>query len=224
MASPLGRLFGKSPIAPIQQHMQLAQESVQLLCEFFSALNDENRQRAMEIHGLLSGGLRQGRELRHGIREHLPRGLMLAMPRADLLDLLDIQQDILQRSHGIATPLAARGLALPGTLHEPLDRLCNMLTNAAAQALAAIRELDEILELAFVQRQRGPVNTALDSLMEQLSRCDGQQRAVLEALVLQEATLAPVDAMMLYQATAALADLARRCGDVGEQLELLLAR
>jgi predicted phosphate transport protein (TIGR00153 family) len=224
MASPLGRLFGKSPIAPIQQHMQLAQENVQLLCEFFAALTDEDRQRASDILALLTKSLKQGRELRHGIREHLPRGLLLAMPRADLLDLVDIQQDILQRSQNIATPLAARGLALPDTLHQPIDRLCNVLADAADKALAAIRELDEILEMAFVQRERGPVHEALDKLKQQLSECEEHQHHLLTELVQQEASLAPVDAVLLYGTIGDLADLARRCSEVGDQLELLLAR
>ncbi len=224
MASPLGRLFGKSPIAPVQQHMALAEEGVQLLCEFFAAIGDGDQARAREIQGLVEGAVRRGRELRHGIREHLPRGLLLAMPRADLLQLVDIQQDILSRSGSIAAPLGARGLELPDALREPVDRFCSHLADAAGRALAAIRELDEILELAFVQRERGPVNDALDALRSQLEACEAQHSTVLEALAEHESSMAPINAMFAYQVSAELAELARRCSDVGDQLDLLLAR
>jgi len=224
MASPLGRLFGKSPVAPVQQHMQLAQESVQRLCELFAALGDADAARAAEIHGRLETTVNEARKLRHDIREHLPRGLLLAMPRADLLHLLDIQHAILTRGLALATPLALRGVALPKDLRSAIDTWCSHIADAADKALTAIRELDEILEMAFVQRERGPVNDALDALRSELEHCEEQYRTVLGALVAGEAALAPVDAALLYASCAALADVARRCSDVGDQLELLLAR
>jgi uncharacterized protein len=102
MASPLGRLFGKSPIAPIQRHMQLAQESVQMLCALLTALGDGEQQRAGEIEALMARVVAEARDRRHDVRTHLPRGLLLAMPRAGLLELVDIQQDILNRGMSLA--------------------------------------------------------------------------------------------------------------------------
>ena len=224
MASPLGRLFGKSPIAPIQQHMQLAQESVQRICELFAALADEDAGRAAGIHGRLTGTVTEARGLRHEIRGHLPRGLLLAMPRADLLQLVDIQHAILTQALALASPLALRGVTLRGDLRAAVDTWCSHIADAADKALAAIRELDELLELAFVQHERGPVNDALEALRAELGHCDEQHRRVLGVLVASENSLGPVDAALLYTSCAALADLARRCSDVGEQLELLLAR
>ncbi|MEL7045886.1 MAG: DUF47 domain-containing protein, partial [Pseudomonadota bacterium] len=80
------------------------------------------------------------------------------------------------------------------------------------------------LELAFVQRERGPVNEALDALRSQLKACEEQHGAVLAALAAHESSMTPLNAMFTYQVSAELAGLARRCGDVGDQLDLLLAR
>jgi predicted phosphate transport protein (TIGR00153 family) len=224
MASPLGRLFGKSPIAPIQRHMQLAQESVQMLCELLTALADGELQRADDIQALMIRTVAEARDLRHDLRKHLPRGLLLAMPRADLLQLVEIQQDIVTRCMSLTLPLAGRGLTITPALRTRLDALCSALADAADRALAAIRELDEMLELAFMQNERGPVHKALDALREQLAQCEEQHRRLLGELNEQEATLPAVDVMLLHQAGAALAGLALRCSDVGDQLDLLLAR
>ena len=224
MASPLGRLFGKSPIAPIQRHMQLAQESVQMLCELLTALADGEAKRAGEIQALMTRTVAEARDLRHDVRKHLPRGLLLAMPRADLLELVEIQQDILTRGISLALPLARRGLTVTPALRTHLDALCSALADAADKALAAIRELDEMLELAFMQHERGPVHEALDALGEQLARCEEEHKRLLTELNQQESSLPPVDVMLLQQTAAALAGLALRCSDVGDQLDLLLAR
>lgn len=224
MASPLGRLFGKSPIAPIQRHMQLAQESVQMLCELLTALADGEQQRVGEIHSLMRRAEAEARELRHDVRKHLPRGLLLAIPRADLLQLVEIQQDIITRGMGLTLPLVPRGLTVTPALRTHLDALCSALADAADKALAAIRELDEMLELAFMQNERGPVREALESLGEQLRRCEDEHRSLLAELTFEEASLPPVDVMLMQQTAAALAGLALRCSDVGDQLDLLLAR
>jgi predicted phosphate transport protein (TIGR00153 family) len=224
MASPLGRLFGKSPIAPIQQHMQLAQEAVQLLCELLTAAADGNRERAGEIQTLLRTTIGEARRLRHDIRTHLPRGLLLAMPRADLLHLVEIQQDILARVMALGSPLAARGLHLDGPVREAADLLSSHIADAADKALAAIRELDEMLEVAFSGHEHGPVHEALDALREQMDACDVQGQRLITEIVAAEASLPPVDAALLYRTADDLAQLAQRCSDVGDQLDLLLAR
>lgn len=224
MASPLGRLFGKSPIAPIQRHMQLAQESVQLLCELLTALADGEKERSRDILALMAKTETEARQLRHEVREHLPRGLLLAMPRADLLQLVDIQQDILTRGRCLAMPIALRGLAMTPSLRTRIDALSSVLADAADKALAAIRELDEMLELAFMQHERGPVHVAMDALRQQLNRCDEEHRRLLEELIIEEASLPVLDALLLHQTAAALEQLALCCSDVGDQLDLLLAR
>ena len=224
MASPLGRLFGKSPIAPIQQHMQYAQETVQLLCEAFTAAADGDDDRAGEIQALIAKSISEARALRHDVREHLPRGLLLAMPRSDLLELVEIQQDILHRADALVRLLAARGLRLEGGVRDTLDRFVSHLADAADKALAAIRELDEMLELAFSGRERGPVHEALAALDEQLLQCEAWKQRLLEAIAASESTLPPIDALLLYRNADSLAELAQRCRDVGDQLDLLLAR
>lgn len=224
MASPLGRLFGKSPIAPVQAHMQHAQECVQLLCELLAATAEHDARRRSDILALIARGAGEALALRHDIREHLPRGLLLAMPRADLLQLVDIQQDIVNRVQCAARLPGLRGLALPGSLAGEIDALCTTLADAAHNALAAIRELDEMVELAFMHRERGPVDAALEALTERVTRCNEVQQSLVLAIAAHESALPAVDAVLLYQLADALGQLALRCGDAGEQLALLLAR
>ena len=224
MASPLGRLFGKSPITPIQQHMQLAQDCVQLLCELLAATADGEAARRGDIRPLVAEAAAKGRSLRRDIREHLPRGLMLAIPRNDLLALLDIQHAIVEGVQAQARLLCVRGLSVDAEIAAPLAGLCDHLAEAAGHALAAIRELDEMLEVAFTHKESGPVDAALGALRSRVERCDEQQTEFLEAIARREGDLPPVDAVMLYRLGEGLSDIILRCQEVGEQLELLLAR
>ncbi len=224
MASPLGKLLGRSPIAPIQRHMQLAQESVQLLCELIAAAMDDDAERVTEIHKLLTGTCADARTLRHEIRQELPGGLLLAMPRPDLLTLVDLQQRICQQTRRTAQPLVVRGLRLPPALNKGTEKLCTQVAEAAGSTLAAIRELDEMLEQGFGRHERRYVTRMLDALGRQVQRCNAQQLRLAQQLRKQEDKLDALDGLFLYQLMQELNAIADQCGDVGEQLHLLLAQ
>lgn len=224
MASPLGKLFGKSPIAPIQQHMQLAQESVQLLCEVLTACADADFSRAEELQGVIRDTVADTRELRRDIRRHLPGGLLLAMPRPDLLMLLDIQERIAECAAEACAPVVLRKMRPTGALQRNLDQYCTLLAAAVGEALTAIRDLDEMLTQGFGTRERRVMEKMLAALHKQLARCETQQQKLLRHIVKSEADHDPLESMFHYQIAQHLAALSRALRDLGEQLDLLIAK
>lgn len=217
-------LFGKSPIRPIQQHMQLAQEAVQLLCELLTASADRDWARVGQIHSVIDSTAAKAKELRREIRQQLPRGLLLAMPRPDLLELLDIQNRLVLCVRDIARVIALRGMQFPKPLQGILDKHCTLLAATVGEALTAIRELDELITDGFGSQERKIMDKMLSSLARQVQRCDTQQQRLVREIGKSEASVATLDAIFYYQIAATLAQLADACGEIGEQLELLLAR
>ncbi|WOJ92518.1 DUF47 family protein [Congregibacter variabilis] len=204
--------------------MQLAQETVQLLCELLAASADQDWTRVAEIHSVIDSTTGEARKLRREIRQQLPRGLLLAMPRSDLLELLDIQNRITVCVREIARPVALRGMQFPSALQTILDKLCSLLAATVGEALTAIRELDELISQGFGKHERKIMQKMLGSLDRQVRRCDTQQQRLVRQLSRTEDSFPVLDAIFYYQIAAALAQLADACGEVGEQLELLLAR
>ncbi|MEM1403861.1 MAG: DUF47 family protein [Pseudomonadota bacterium] len=223
MASPLGKLLGTSPIKPIQQHMQLAQDSVQGLCELLAACADGDWKRAIEIHRIIEATVSEASALRLDVRVHMPRSLWLAMPRNDLLGLVDSQQRIAAGVQAIASPLTLRSMVFPAPIQKQIDSVCSLLADCAGQALMAIRELDEMLTQGFGKQERQLVGKMLRRLEKQITRCEKQQRQLFKQICRCEGVVSDLDAMFFYRINDALGALTRDCADVGEQLELLLA-
>lgn len=223
MSLPLGRLFGKSPIAPIQEHMQLAQETVQLLCEMLAACDDKDWARVAQIHAVIDSTATDARKLRREIRQDLPRGLLLAMPRPDLLELVNIQERIAMAVREIARPIALRNMHFPAQVHGPLDKLCSLLAATVGDALTAIRELDELITEGFGKRERKLIQKLLASLERKGQRCDAQQQRLVAQIAKAEDRLPALDTVIYYQIASALWGLSDACREVGEQLDLLLA-
>ena len=143
--SPLGKLFGRSPIAPLQEHMQVAEEAVQLLSQLQEAASLGNVTRRDEIHAQLELNGREARDLHRDLRQHLPRGLLLAVPRPDMLTLLDLQQRVVRDCQHAADTLTLRTTAVPDTLLGGLEQLSEAMVDGSGVALTAIRELDEMI-------------------------------------------------------------------------------
>lgn len=219
----LGGLFGPSPIAPIQQHMSLAEESIQLLCQVLQACMDGDHDRAGEIYSQLDDNAAQVRAQRREIRQHMPRGLFLAMPRGDLLTLLELQEDLADTAQTVARPLTLRAMHIPPPLHRTLDRHGSLIAGCVAQCLSAIRELDELITDGFGARERRLIEKLLDGLDKQLVRVNAQHERLFRQLCKREGSVDTLDAIFFYRMADGLSRIADICSDIGEQLRLLIA-
>ena len=135
-----------------------------------------------------------------------------------------IQHGIVETVLALTRFLAARAPTRSAAVDAAIGDLCDSVAEASSHALAAIRELDEMLELAFTRKERGPVDEALGALRRQLGEGEARQTALIEAIAADEATLGAVDTLLLYRVADGIGDIIQRCHEIGEQLELLLAR
>lgn len=223
--SPLGRLFGRSPIAPLQEHMRLAEKGVKMLCDLrVAAAAGAPQQQREHMHAQLQQHAGAARQLHRDLRQQLPRGLLLAVPRPDLLTLLDQQQQIVHASRHTADALALRTTGVPEALRDAMDALGAAVLGSAGQALTAIRELDEMIEQGFGDHERHHVARLLDTLDQQQAAGRSSYHRLLRAVADHEDALAsPLDGLFLYRISDGLNAVLEACGGVGEQLRLLLA-
>ncbi len=67
--NPLSSLLGRSPIGPIQEHMQVVNASAQLLRDLFTAASAENWQSVKEIDREIIAAKANADKLRQSIRK-----------------------------------------------------------------------------------------------------------------------------------------------------------
>ncbi|KGE04808.1 DUF47 family protein [Pseudohaliea rubra] len=223
VGSPLGKLFGTSPIKPLQHHMQLVYRSAELLCRLVEAALDGNRSRMDALSLELEASAREAQAVATELRRHLPRGLFLAMPRPDLLQLLSAQQQLADDARRTARSLLFRPLAIPGAARKTLSSLLKRSEGLAALVLETIESTDELLETGFAGAEARRVERQLDSLHRRVQQSDRQADKLREQLLRSEAELSPVDNSFNYQLVDALDALAALNGEIGERLRLLLA-
>ncbi len=222
--SPIFSMFGASPVRPLQQHMAEVQSCVYELVPFFNAVLKGDWDKASEVQQRISQLEREADDMKRALRMRLPSGLMMAMSRRDLLEVLTTQDRIANKSKDIAGIILGRKMSFPESVGELMLQFIKRSIDAVNQAQRAINELDELVETGF----RGREVELVESMIGELDRIEGDtdkmQRAIRSAVFELEKELPPVDVMFLYriiEGVGEVADLAQR---VGSRLELMLAR
>ncbi|MAC98324.1 MULTISPECIES: TIGR00153 family protein [Pseudomonadaceae] len=222
--NPFLTLFGRSPIGPMQQHIAKAHECAAQLLPFIEALQAEDWAEAARLQQQIAQLERDADKLKKDVRVHLPKSLFLPVPRSDLLELLSVQDKVANRAKDIAGLMLGRRMVIPEPLFPAFKAFVARSIDAAAQALTAMNELDELLETGFAGREV----TLVERLIEELDRIehdtDNMQISLRSELYLLEKGLPPVDVMFLYQIIEWIGDVADRAQRVGNRLELLMAR
>lgn len=217
-------MFGTSPVRPMQQHMAKVQDCIKELIPFFEAALAGDWDKAREEQQKISELESAADELKRELRLHLPKGLMMAMSRRDLLETLTMQDRIANKAKDIAGLMLGRKMTFPADVGPLMLSFVKRCVDASAQAQTAINELDELVETSFRGREVDLVESMITRLDEIEGDTDRIQVEVRSKLYAQEKDLPPVDVMFIYRVVEWIGDLADLAQRVGSRLELMLAR
>jgi hypothetical protein len=217
-------VFAKSPIKPLEKHIQIVVKCSKQLVPFFEACTENNWSDAAKIRRKLSKLEQDADSLKRQLRLELPSGLFMPVDRADLLELLTQQDKIANKAKDIAGRVLGRKLEIPQSLQAEFSVYLQRCIEAAEKAAEAINELDDLLETGFRGREVGFVEKMISQLDAIEDDTDSLQISLRKNLLAIEKDLNPVDVMFLYQIIDWVGDLADLAERVGARLEILLAR
>lgn len=222
--NPFLQLFGRSPIRPLQEHIDKVYACAQQLVPFFQAVLANDWEKAAHIQHTITELEHQADVLKKELRLNLPKGLFLPVPRTDLLDMLRSQDRIANKAKDIAGLILGRKMQIPSQLAEDLQKFLQRSIDATAQAHKSIHELDSLLETGFSGHELGIVEEMIDELDAIEHDTDEMQIRIRKKLYEVERDLPPIDTMFLYSVIEWIGELANRAQRVGGQLQLLIAR
>ena len=220
----ISEMLGKSPVHPIQDHIDTAFECAALLPALFEAanLNDWNKVDSLndEIRNLENEA--DSQKLK--IRSHLPKSLFMPVPRQDLLELVLVQDKIANHAKSIAGMVKQRKIQIPGSMTSDFSSFVELCVEAARFAKKSVHELDELYETGFRGSEVKLVQGLINELDDIETKTDGKQDEIQQALFKIERDLHPIDVMFLYKLIDKVGNVADMAERVGRRLELLLAK
>ncbi len=224
ITNAISNLFGQSPIKPMQEHMAVANQTAELLVPFLEAVIADDWEQAENIQQQISQSENDADEIKMQLRRHLPKSLFLPVPRSDLLELLSMQDRIANCAKDIAGIMLGRQMAIPKSMTKETLKFVRAALDTINQALKAIDELDELLETGFSGREVKIVEKLIDKLNKLEHKTDKLEIGVRASLFKLETDLPPVDVIFFYRVIDSIGELADRAQQVGNRLQILLAR
>jgi len=217
-------IFGKSPVRPLQEHMEKILSCVSELAPFTKAVLAGKQEAIATHHKNIIAIENEADELKKELRLRLPSTLFMPIDRRDVLEVLTMQDMVAGSARDVAGLIVGREMKIPKSMAKTYKKLIKRCIDASKQAYVAICELDELIETGFgrVERKRvGRLLIKLDVIEQHTDDLQVQLRSELFSL---ESDLQPVDVMFLYKVIENTGTIADRAQRVGSRLQLMLAR
>jgi len=222
--SYLSGIFGKSPVRPLQEHMEKVVSCVCELNPFTQAVLNGDQQARVLHHQRIVTLENEADALKKELRLHLPNSLFMPIDRRDVLEVLTMQDMVAGRARTVAGLITGREMHIPDTMAKGYEELVQRCVDSCTAAYTAIRELDELIETGFGKAERERVGGLLYELDEIEQHTDEQQIGLRNELFKLEDELHPVHVMFLYKVIDSTGGIADRAQRVGSRLQLMLAR
>jgi predicted phosphate transport protein (TIGR00153 family) len=217
-------MFGRSPIRPLEEHMAKVHACVMELTPFFDAVLNKDWLQVEAYQKKVAQLENQADEIKRDLRVHLPKGLFMPVSRSDLLELLTVQDRLANKAKDIAGMVLGRKMVFPDAITALFLEFLKRCIDASQQANTAIHELDELLETGFSGNEVKLVEGMITKLSKIERDTDEQQIHLRQILFGIEEKLPPVNVIFLYKIIEWTGDIADRAQDIGDRLQILLAR
>ncbi|MGD2168865.1 MAG: TIGR00153 family protein [Chlamydiota bacterium] len=145
----IAKLFGKSPFAPLQTHMEKVAECIALVPLLFESLLSGSLKKIEETSKKISKLEHEADQIKNDIRNHLPKSIFLPIDRGALLEILALQDSLADQAEDIAVTISVQKF-------DKIDELLNDFTvfykknlEAFYKVHAVMQEIDALLESSF---------------------------------------------------------------------------
>ena len=220
----ISRIFGASPVRPLQRHFDKAAKCAHKLPKFIRATFREDWAKAESSREKIILLEHAADDMKRELRLNLPKSLLMPVSRSDVLEMLSRQDRIANKAKDISGLIIGRKLVMPAPIQTDYLAFLERCLDAVTQARKSVHELDQLFETGFRGAEVDLVMEMTDELSRLEDQSDDLQVPLRRSLFALEKELHPIDAMFLYKIidwTGELGDIAQR---VGSRLHMMIAR
>lgn len=217
-------IFGKSPFGPLTKHSERVHETVLMIAPLMEAFMAGDWERTEQIYEQISKLEHKADVVKDGIRDNLPRSLLLPVDRGDLLKFLREQDAIADRAEDLAVLITMRRTPTPAAMHEAVRTFVDRVVRSSETWFSIAMELPVLQEASF----SGPEAEKVHRLIEQVGReeweADKAQAAVSKQLFEHEEEIGAVSVVMWMRILATIGLIANHAENTADLLRLMMTR
>jgi predicted phosphate transport protein (TIGR00153 family) len=186
MLGTILNLFGRSPFAPLQSHMEKVGVCVHLLKDIFDALEQKDYAAIETIAAKIADYEHQADLTRNDILNHLPKSLYLPINRDQLVEILNTQDEIADKAKDIAVLITLKPIELQPHFKEEFQEFLSKNIAAFDSVFLITKEMHELLESSFGGIEAEKVRNMVEDVSFKEHEVDLIQRKLLKKLFQSE--------------------------------------
>ncbi len=222
--SPLASLMRQSPFKLVQEHMRVVSRCVAKVPALFDAMIKKDQEQINALAAKIGELESEADQIKNEFRLHMPKRVLFAVARRDLLALIQQQDIIADTAEKIGQIVTQRVMEVPESIEEHLLNLVQSTTDICSQALAMIEQLDELLAVGFGGKQSDLVSEMITNMKRSEHNIDFLVRDINRALFSVEDRLNPVSVMFWYKLIDLVGEISNQAENMGDRLSLFIAQ
>jgi len=222
--SPFASLMRHSPFKPVQEHMRVVSRCVAEMQPLFDAIIEKNREQVDALAVKIGELESEADQIKNEFRLHMPKRVLMAVARRDLLSLIQQQDMIADTVEKIGQIVTQRVMEVPESIEEHLLNLVQRTTDICSRAAAMIEQLDELLAVGFGGKQSDLVSEMITNVKRDEHNIDVLIRDLNRTLFSIEDQMKPVSVMFWYKLIDLIGEISNQAENMGDRLMLFIAR
>ncbi len=218
----IGDLLGNSPIGHLVDHARKVHECVELVKPMIEALIAEDWQWMEELQYRVSKTEYEADQLKHDIRDHLPRRYFLPVNREELDGFLECQEKMADYAEDFSIILTIRKTSLHPELHEKFMAFVTQIFQVSGTLLTAAVEFKNLAEVSFSGAEARMVLELINRLGEEEWKADKLARKLSKAIYELENEVGVFDIIFYEKMLLKLSAIANAAENAGDFLRAML--
>lgn len=222
--SLISKVFGATPFGPLLEHAKKVHECVKLICPLMEALTKEDYEEVRQLQDQVSKLEYEADQIKHKIRENLPRRYLLPVAREDIDVYLHQQDHIADAVEDFAVILIIRPTRIHPGLREEFITFVNHVVSVADRLMVAAEEMQNLAETSFGGAEARKVLGLVTGLGEEEWKADRMQRQLSMHIYEREDELDPITILFYEKILIALSGVANAAENTGDVLRTMIVK
>lgn len=222
MLGTILNLFGRSPFAPLQSHMEKVSVCVHLLEDIFKAIERKDYAAVEAISLEIADYEHQADLLRNDILKHLPKSLYLPIDRSHIVEILKTQDQIADKAKDVAILVTLKPVELQAHFASEFKDFLLKNISAFETALLIIKEMHELLESSFGGLEAEKVRDMIEEVSFKEHEVDLIQRKLLKKLFQSDDQMSYTTFYLWQKICAAMASISNLSETLAFRIRLTL--
>ncbi len=222
--SLIGELLGKSPFGPLLEHTRKVHACVKLIRPLADALMKEDYEEIHRLQDEVSKLEYEADQVKHEIREQLPRKYFLPVDRGELDNFLRCQDKIADSVEDFAVVLVLRNTKVHPALKGDFLAFADQVLQVGNMLMAAAEEIQNLAETSFGGAEATSVLERVRGLGQEEWKADRMQRELCRKVYSLEDELDPVTISFYEKMLMTLSDVANEAENTGDLLRTMIVK